>query len=167
MAFYRRNLPHLQRDDKPHFVTFCTYRRWILPNEARSIALSCCLHDDGLKMKIYVAVVMPDHVHVIFTPLVNSDKQEIYSLAEIMGAMKGASAQKINQHLRRSGRVWQTESFDRVLRSSESLDAKVAYILENPLRKRIVGRGEDYQWLWRRREESPYAPETNRSLIIT
>jgi hypothetical protein len=54
-----------------------------------------------------------------------------------------------------------------VLRSSESLDAKVAYILENPLRKGIVGRWEDYQWLWRRREESPYAPDTNRSLIIT
>jgi hypothetical protein len=28
--FYRRNLPHLQRDDKPHFVTFCTYNRWLL-----------------------------------------------------------------------------------------------------------------------------------------
>ena len=159
MAFYRRNLPHLQRDDKPHFVTFCTYRRWILPNEARSIALSCCLHDDGLKMKVYVTVVMPDHVHVIFTPLVNSDNQEIYSLAEIMGAMKGAAAQKINQQLGRSGHVWQTESFDRVLRASEALDAKVAYILENPVRKGLVDKWGDYPWLWRRPEENPYAPK--------
>jgi REP element-mobilizing transposase RayT len=145
MAFYRRELPHLQRDDKPHFVTFCTYRRWILPNDVRSIVLNCCLHDDGLKMKIYVAVVMPDHVHLIFTPLVNSDEHAIYSLAEIMGAMKGASAQKINQHLGRMGRVWQTESFDRVLRSSENLDAKIAYVLENPVRKRLVGRWENYR----------------------
>ena len=162
MAFYRRTLPHLQRDDKPHFVTFCTHQRWILPDEARSIALSCCLHDDGVKMKIYVAVVMPDHVHVIFTPLVNISALTIYSLAEIMGAMKGASAQKINQQLGRSGRVWQTESFDRVLRASESLDAKVAYILENPIRKALVKRWEDYPWLWRRRDENPYAPNKPR-----
>ncbi len=134
-VFYRRNLPHLQHDDKPHFVTFCTYHRWILPDEARSIALSCCLHDDGLKMKICVAVVMPDSVHVIFKPLVNSVSFSIYSLAEIMGAMKGSSAQKINWQLARSGHVWQTESFDRVLRASESLDAKVAYILDNPVRQ--------------------------------
>jgi REP element-mobilizing transposase RayT len=115
MAFYRRILPHLQRDDKPHFVTFCTYRRWILPEGVRSTVLNSCLHDDGVKMKIYVAIVMPDHVHVIFTPLVDDCRLTIYSLAEIMGAMKGASAQKINQQLGRSGRVWQTESFDRVL----------------------------------------------------
>jgi putative transposase len=163
MGFYRRNLPHLQRDDKPHFVTFCTYRRWILSGGARSIALSCCLHDSDVKMKIYVAVVMPDHVHIIFTPLVNTSSLTIYSLAEIMGAIKGASAQKINQQLGRSGRVWQTESFDRVLRSSESLDAKVAYILENPVRKALVKRWEDYPWLWRRCEESPHTPDNERT----
>jgi REP element-mobilizing transposase RayT len=108
-------------------------------------------------MKIYVAVVMPDHVHVIFTPLVNSTSLSTYSLAEIMGAMKGSSAQKINWQLGRSGHVWQTESFDRVLRASESLDAKIAYILDNPVRKALVKRWEDYPWLWRTREENPYA----------
>jgi len=44
----------------------------MLPEDVRSIVLSSCLHDDGIKMKVYVAVVMPDHVHVIFTPLVNT-----------------------------------------------------------------------------------------------
>jgi len=34
-SFYRRNLPHLQRDNKPHFLTFCTHQRWILPAWAR------------------------------------------------------------------------------------------------------------------------------------
>ena len=50
----------------------------------------------------------------IFTPLVSLEKREIYSLAEIMGGIKGASAQLINQALGRRGRAWQTESFDRV-----------------------------------------------------
>jgi len=34
-TFYRRDLPHLQRDSKPHFVTFGTHWRWQLPAEAR------------------------------------------------------------------------------------------------------------------------------------
>ncbi|MFZ1142671.1 MAG: hypothetical protein ABR881_15705 [Candidatus Sulfotelmatobacter sp.] len=76
--------------------------------------------------------------------------------------MKGASAQGISQQLRRSGRVWQTESFDRVLRSSESLDAKVAYVLENPVRKGLVDKWEDYRWVWRRRQQNPHAPDKSR-----
>jgi REP element-mobilizing transposase RayT len=101
------------------------------------------LHDNDLKHFLHVAVVMPDHVHLIFTPLVNSGKREIYSLAEIMGGIKSASAQLINRELDRCGKVWQTESFDRVLRSSESLDAKAAYILDNPVRAGLVSKWDD------------------------
>jgi REP element-mobilizing transposase RayT len=157
MAFYRRKLPHLQRDDKRHFVTFCTYRRWILPDDARSIALRCCVHDNDVKHFLHVAIVMPDHVHLVFTPLPNSAQREIYSLAEIMGGIKGASAQLINAALERQGRVWQTESFDHVLRCSESFDAKVAYILDNPVRAGVVSLSQDYPWIWRRPERHPYA----------
>ena len=97
---------------------------------------------------------MPDHVHLIFTPLVNSKRSEFYSLAEIMGAIKGASAQLINAELGRTGRVWQTESFDRVLRSSESLDAKIAYIVNNPVRKGLADDWTHYDWIWVRRENA-------------
>jgi len=91
---------------------------------------------------------MPDHVHVVLTPLVNEIKAEIYSLAEIMDAIKGASAHKINRALSRKGKVWQTESFDRVLRTSEKLDEKMRYVLDNPLRKRLVSKASDYRWSW-------------------
>ena len=98
-AFYRRKLPHLQCDDRQHFITFCTRNRWILPERARSIVLECCLRDNGIKFDLKVAVVMPDHVHMIFTPLVNRQALEVYSLAEIMDAIKGASAHKVNKLL--------------------------------------------------------------------
>src|SRR5947209_1696446 len=120
-AFYRRQLPHLQVDDKPHFVTFCTDKRWILPARARSIALESCLHDNGRHYDLKVAVVMPDHVHMIFTPLIDYAADEVWSLAGIMDAIKGASAHRINKALHRKGRVWQSESFDHVLRNSENL----------------------------------------------
>ena len=139
-------------------MTFCTDRRWILPERVRSIVLECCLHDNGAKFDLRVAVVMPDHVHMIFTPLVNQQAMEIYSLGEIMDAVKGASAHRVNKALGRKGTVWQAESFDHVLRSSESLDAKIAYLLENPVRAGLVSDWTEYPWLWRKAFVNPFAP---------
>ena len=65
-----------------------------------------------------------------------------------MDAIKGASAHLINRLLVRSGRVWQEESFDRVLRCSEKLDEKVEYVLNNPVRRGLVLNPNEYQWLW-------------------
>jgi REP element-mobilizing transposase RayT len=158
-TFYRRNLPHLQRDNKSHFLTFCTHQRWILPDIARDVVLECCLHDNDLKIDLAAVVVMPDHVHMIFTPLVNELAREVYSLGEIMDAIKGASAHKINRKLGRTGKVWQTESFDRVLRSSEKLDEKIQYILDNPVRKGLASAWAEYRWLWHGEPRNPYRPE--------
>jgi REP element-mobilizing transposase RayT len=156
-AYYRRRLPHFQRDAIPHFVTFCTYHRWILPERARSIVLDSCLHDNGTRFDMKAVVVMPDHVHLIFTPMISFEAMEVCSLAEIMDAIKGASAHRVNQALGRKGRVWQTESFDRVLRSSDSLDAKIEYLLGNPVRRALVNTWADYPWLWKKPFANPYA----------
>jgi REP element-mobilizing transposase RayT len=156
-AFYRRQLPHLQVDDGQHFVTFCTDRRWVLPQQVRSIVVGCCLHDNGSKYDLRVAVVMPDHVHLIFTPLVDQQGMEVFSLARIMDAIKGASAHRINRALGRKGRVWQAESFDHVLRSSEGLDAKIQYLLENPVRLGLVREWSQYRWVWTKAFVNPFA----------
>ncbi len=83
---------------------------------------------------------------------------EVYSLAEIMDAVKGASAHKINKALRRKGRVWQAESFDHVLRSSENLDAKIEYLLQNPIRLGLVREAAEYPWIWKKPFVNVFAP---------
>jgi REP element-mobilizing transposase RayT len=148
VTFYRRNLPHLQRDYKPHFITFVTKLRWTLPEVVRDVVLSSCCHDHERRFDLNVAVVMPDHVHLILTPLIDQQQQEVVSLIEIMRAIKGASAHRVNRRLGRRGTVWQEESFDRVLRSSEKPDEKVAYVLRNPVRKGIVDSWWKYPWFW-------------------
>ena len=100
---------------------------------------------------------MPDHVHLIFTPLIDFEGMEVWSLAKIMDAIKGASSHRINKALRRKGSVWQAESFDHVLRASENLDAKTEYILQNPVRRGLVMRWQDYPWLWQKAFMNPYA----------
>jgi putative transposase len=100
-------------------------------------------------------VVMPDHVHIIFTPLVDVERSEVFSLARTTKAIKGTSAHLINRRLGRAGRVWQEESFDRVLRVSERLDEKATYILDIPVRKGLVSSSEQYRWLWVAEENKP------------
>jgi len=124
---YRRHLPHYQSDNKAIFITFSTHHRWILPPEARSIVLESCIWGNGTRLNLHGAVVMPDHVHLILTPLYEGDS--LHSVSEIMQAIKGTSAHRINCMLNRSGQVWQRESFDRVLRREESTRAKVEYMI--------------------------------------
>jgi putative transposase len=158
MSFYRRNLPHLQRDAKRHFVTFVTKNRRILPEWARDIVLESIRHDDALRYNLDAAVVMPDHAHLILTPGIDEMRQRVMPLFEIMKAIKGASARKINQRLEHRGAIWQEESFDRVLRSAEDTNAKLLYVLENPVRHGLVRGWQEYRWAWHRPFPNPYEP---------
>jgi REP element-mobilizing transposase RayT len=145
---YRRNLPHIQLEDKTYFVTFSTYRRWELPESVRSLVLKHCLHDHQKKLWMHGLVVMPDHVHLVFTPMKDEECRQ-FSLAEIMQGIKGASSHGINTVLKRRGKVWEEESFDRIMRSHENIVQKVEYICQNPERKGLILEGQEYPWLWR------------------
>ena len=147
-ATYQRKLPHIQRPGKTLFVTFNTHRRRPLPEAARQIALECSLFHHQRKLWMHAVVVMPDHVHLLFTPL-REDEGSLYGMAEIMQAMKSVSSRLINRVLDRSGRVWQTESFDHVLRSDESVRQKAEYICQNPVRAGLGATADDYRWIWR------------------
>ena len=147
---YRRRLPHYQKDDHALFVTFATDRRWELPAAARDIVLKCCLREDGDRLKLHAAVVMPDHVHLIYSPLRREDGWS-YTLPEIMKAIKGRSARLVNVALKRIGPVWQEEFFDHVLRSNDSLMERVDYVCQNPIRAGLVGTEAEYRWIWKGR----------------
>ena len=160
---YQRYLPHFQGLGGPVFVTFRTRDPLRLPEAIRSAVLNHCLHDQGVKLQMHGAVVMPDHVHLIFTPLCDKEENP-YGLAEIMTGIKGASGRSVNRFLGREGPVWQDESFDHVLRSDESAQDKVDYVCENPWRKKLVKSGQEYPWLWREWIEGEKQPTGNPEL---
>jgi REP element-mobilizing transposase RayT len=158
VQYYRRNLPHMQRDGTPHFITFNTKFRRELTGWARDIVLGCCIHDHERRYRLRIAVVMPDHVHLVLTPLTDETRGTVISLVEILKAIKGASAHAINRRSGNHGAIWQEESFDRIVRSSENLDAKIAYIAQNPVRNGLVNDWRQYRWIWCPPEQNPYAP---------
>ncbi len=144
---YRRRLPHYQKSDRPLFVTFRKLTRDALPEPARDLVLQHCLYEHGRRIDLHAVVVMPDHVHLLFTPLRDKAGWPIL-MHKIMKAMKGTSARDINKLRGVSGPLWQDESFDHVLRSEESLREKIEYIRMNPVRKGLVQEPEQYKWLW-------------------
>jgi hypothetical protein len=88
---YRRNLPHFQKDDRAHFITFNTHQKWVLPPAERDVVLESCLFLDGKKIHLHAVVVMPEHVHMIFLVLRNA-LGENDTFAEILGPIKGYTA---------------------------------------------------------------------------
>jgi REP element-mobilizing transposase RayT len=144
---YRRMLPHYQKAGRSVFITFCKISRNAFSPEARDAILHHCLYDNGKRYDLHAAVVMPDHLHLLLLPL-RDEKGWPYSLPTILKLIKGTSARSVNKLLRSGGPVWQEESLDHVLRSQESFEEKLEYLRQNPVRRGLVKRPEDYKWLW-------------------
>jgi REP element-mobilizing transposase RayT len=144
---YRRKLPHYQPAGRRLFITFCKNTRDPFPPDARDLILKHCLHDHGKRYQLHAAVIMPEHMHLLLTPL-RDEKGWLYSLPLILKSLKGTSARSVNKLSGSGGPVWQEESLDHVPRSQEGFEAKLEYIRQNPVRRGLVQKPEDYPWLW-------------------
>ena len=149
---YRRRLPHYQKADRAIFVTFRKLNRDSFAASARDVILRHCLHDDGKRYILHAAIVMPDHVHLLLTAMRDQNGWP-YALPSILKLIKGVSARNVNKLLGSSGPVWQDESFDHLLRPEESFSEKLEYIRQNPVRRGLVKRAEEYPWLWVEEQE--------------
>ena len=135
---YRRKLPHDQKAGRALFVTFCRGKRDPFSPEARDAVLRHCLHDHGRRFQLHAAVVVPDHLHILFTPLLD-EKGWPYALPSILKLLEEKSARSVNKLTGSRGPVWQEGSLDHVPRSQESLEEKLEYLRQNPV---ATGSGE-------------------------
>jgi len=147
-TFYRRNLPHIEKDGASYFVNFSTRNDFVLPEEARTMIFNHCLFENGRKVHMHAFVVMPTHVHMLFTPLFD-EQGEAYPLAEILNGIKGASSHGVNKLLGRKGALWEAESFDRFIRSEADFEYRMLYIVQNPIAAGLAKGPDDYPWAWR------------------
>jgi type I restriction enzyme R subunit len=87
---------------------------------------------DGTRYHLSDFVIMPNHVHVLITPITGCP------LENILKAIKGKAAIECNKHLGRNGTVWQPESYDHIVRNLEQLSFYRQYIVDNPKRANIT-----------------------------
>jgi putative transposase len=87
-------------------------------------------HYAGKKYELGAYVIMPNHVHLLVRPY--SDEQD--PLEELEHGWKMFSAREINTTLKTTGQLWQTESYDSIVRDEEHLSRCLQYIGDNPRR---------------------------------
>jgi REP element-mobilizing transposase RayT len=83
--------------------------------DVRHIVEDSFLHFDGERYELGRFTVAPNHVHALVRPL--NGRQ----LSMILQSWKSFTAKRINEALRRSGQVWQKESYDHIVRSAPAL----------------------------------------------
>ncbi|HVY68508.1 MAG TPA: alanine--tRNA ligase-related protein, partial [Verrucomicrobiae bacterium] len=150
--FSRRRLPHFEKPWAIYHITFSTEGRQVLSPEERTIVLDCVRHWNDRRYRLSAACVMPDHMHMLIQPGIESQDAEgkpvFFSLTTILHTIKSFTAHEINKRRGREGSVWQTESFDRYIRSDSDLEEKFLYICRNPWDSGVVSLSENYPWLW-------------------
>jgi REP element-mobilizing transposase RayT len=104
------------------------------PEMAKTVA-DTLLHFDGQRYVLDEWVVMPNHVHVLVTPMAG------YELSSILHSWKSFSAHVIKKHLDKDGPVWKQESYDHIVRNQEELNRIREYIRSNPAKAGVKAVG--------------------------
>ncbi len=141
----RKTLPHaipawVDSRSAIYFITInCAERgrnQLALPAVAAAL-FETVRHRQGLGLWWpHLFLLMPDHVHALlsFPP---SDKR----IQVIISKWKEWTAKQL-------GLSWQRDFFEHRLRRDESRRAKADYILQNPVRKQLVARPEEWPFIY-------------------
>lgn len=105
---------------------------WLADPTIANLVCEAMHYLDRRKYDLEAYCVMPNHVHLVFTPRLDHD--DYYSLASILKSLKGFTARKANEILSREGEFWQPESYDHVIRDDQEFERIVNYVLSNPER---------------------------------
>jgi putative transposase len=93
---------------------------------ASGIVASVLQTFDGMRYTHHAWVVMPNHVHALFTLHIG------WRLENTVKSWKGVSARKINTHFSREGSLWMMDYFDRLIRDEAHFWRCARYIRGNP-----------------------------------
>jgi len=135
-----------------HYVTFTCYHRapYLGTASARDLfeaTLERVRRWYGFRIHAYV--VMPEHVHLLVS------EPERSTLAVVIQMLKQIVSRKIHQDGARlplsqergiGSPFWQRRYYDFNLWSKKKLEEKVHYIHQNPVRRGLVARPEDWKW---------------------
>ncbi|MCC5849013.1 MAG: transposase [Verrucomicrobia bacterium] len=90
------------------------------------IVYDALLHFQDLRYHLDCFVVMPNHVHALFS------LGKGFRLDQVMKSWKGYTSREINRTRGTRGNLWQEEYWDRLIRSERHFHKVRKYILENP-----------------------------------
>ena len=97
----------------------------------REIVHESLLHFDGDRYEMHDFVIMPNHVHLMAS---FPDKEVMVSQCD---SWKHFTAREINKSVGSSGRFWQQDAFDHLVRHEGQFRRLRDYIAQNPTKTRL------------------------------
>jgi len=104
---------------------------WLRVPEIANILQETLLKWDGERYRLIAWVIMPNHGHILLSPF------EGHRVSDIMHSIKSFTAHFANDLLKRKGRFWAKEYFDRYIRDQRHFANTLAYIENNPVKAEL------------------------------
>jgi putative transposase len=126
-----------------YFVTICSNEKIkIFTNERLNFEIIRCLkyEKERTGMKVFVYCLMPDHLHMLISPL-----ESALNISKFIGGFKSKTT-RIGWEYGIRRKMWQGRFHDHIVRPNETLNDISEYILNNPVRKRIVKNWDEYKF---------------------
>jgi len=125
-----------------YFVTINGFnRRPVFDDNRVAAATIKCLKELRKKFgfTVYIFCLLPDHFHAMIGPGTSQR-----TLGAICGAFKSLSTKEFwHWH---TGKLWQRQYYDHIIRNREDFDETLNYIHLNPIRRGLVERAEDWPY---------------------
>ena len=110
-----------------------------MPEVAKIVADAIHYRDRNAHFQLHSFVIMPNHVHLLVTPLV--------AVSKIMQSLKRFTAREANRILELTGQpFWQEESYDRLVRNDREFEKIAFYIEMNPVKAGLAPTPEEVRW---------------------
>ena len=103
---------------------------------------------EGIKLNSLALTVMCNHVHWVFETFEKDMEGHPVYLQDLLQSVKGFSAYQINKLEKRTGSLWQKESFDTTIRNEKHLYYAIKYTLNNPVLAGLVSDWKLWSGTW-------------------
>jgi putative transposase len=114
-------------------------RRALFRNECwAKLLVDTLYHYRGSAYLLHEFVIMPDHIHVLITPTGRLEKAVQF--------IKGGFSHRVKQELGSNMEIWQKGFQDQRIRDAADYDVYRDYVRQNPVRKRLCERAEEYPY---------------------
>ena len=113
---------------------------WLRRPEIAALVRDALRYFEGDLYRLHTWVVMPNHVHVLVTPLGD------HSLSGIVYSWKSYTANQANKVLERSGKFWHEDYFDRFMRDEDHFATTLDYIHWNPVKAGLCTDPGAWEW---------------------
>jgi putative transposase len=131
---------HATNNSQTYFVTSKTWEsRALFQSEVWArLFFKTLLNYRGGSYLLHEFVLMPDHFHLLVTPLV--------ALEHAIQLIKGGFSFRVRKELGSNAEIWQRGFADHRIRNTEDYDLHLHYVQLNPVKKHLCNEPAEYKY---------------------